>query len=90
VIGPQVGSARSDSTRIVKVNRRKTNRRKTRPDCLCKWFHGSSYRCELNVWNEKMFIIETYHKYSGRKLASLNCVSEGTLFCKMNVPQHFL
>ena len=28
---PQVGSARSDSTRVVKVNRRKTNRRKTRP-----------------------------------------------------------
>ena len=30
---PQVGSARSDSTRVVKVNRRKTNRRKTRPYC---------------------------------------------------------
>jgi len=28
---PQVGSVRSDSTRVVKVNRRKTNRRKTRP-----------------------------------------------------------
>jgi hypothetical protein len=26
---PQVGSARSDSTRFLKVNRRKTNRRKT-------------------------------------------------------------
>jgi len=35
----QVGSARSDSTRVVKVNRRKTNRRKTnrrkmRPYCI--------------------------------------------------------
>jgi hypothetical protein len=30
---PQVGSARSDSTRVVKVNSRKTNRRKTRPYC---------------------------------------------------------
>jgi len=30
---PQVGSARSVSTRIVKVNRRKTNLRKTRPYC---------------------------------------------------------
>ena len=30
---PQVGSARSDSTRAVKGNRRKTNRRKTRPYC---------------------------------------------------------
>ena len=28
---PQVGSARSDSTRDVKVNHRKTNRRKLRP-----------------------------------------------------------
>ena len=28
---PQVGSARSDSTRVVKVNRLKTNPRKTRP-----------------------------------------------------------
>ena len=28
---PQLGSAQSDSTRVVKVNRRKTNRRKTRP-----------------------------------------------------------
>jgi len=32
---PQVGSARPDSTRFVKVNRRKTNRRKTRPYCIC-------------------------------------------------------
>jgi len=31
---PQVGSARSVSTRVVKVNRRKTNRRKTRPYCI--------------------------------------------------------
>jgi len=31
---PQVGSARSDSTRVVKVNRRKTIRRKTRPYCI--------------------------------------------------------
>jgi hypothetical protein len=28
---PQVGSARSDSTRVVKAIRRKRNRRKTRP-----------------------------------------------------------
>jgi len=28
---PQVGSARFNSTRVVKVNRLKTNRRKTRP-----------------------------------------------------------
>ena len=28
---PQVGSARSDSTMVVKVNHRKTNRRKARP-----------------------------------------------------------
>jgi len=32
---PQVGSARSDWTRAVKVNRRKTNRHKTRPYCTC-------------------------------------------------------
>jgi hypothetical protein len=31
---PQIGSARSDTTRVVKVNRRKTNRRKTRPYCI--------------------------------------------------------
>ena len=31
---PQVRSARSDSTRVVKVNRRKTNRRKTIPYCI--------------------------------------------------------
>ena len=31
---PQVGSARSDWTRAVKVNRRKTNRRKARPYCI--------------------------------------------------------
>jgi len=30
----QVGSSRSDSTRVVKVNRLKTNRRKTRPNCM--------------------------------------------------------
>jgi hypothetical protein len=32
---PQVGSARSDWTRVVKVNRRKTVRRKTRPHSVC-------------------------------------------------------
>jgi hypothetical protein len=31
---PQVGSARSDSTSFVKVNRPKTNRRKTRLYCI--------------------------------------------------------
>jgi hypothetical protein len=31
---PQVGSARSDSARVVNVNRRKTNRRKPRLDCI--------------------------------------------------------
>jgi hypothetical protein len=30
----QVGSARSHSTRVVRVNRRKTNRRKTIPYCI--------------------------------------------------------
>jgi len=30
---PQVGSARSDWTRVVKVNRRKMNHHKTRPCC---------------------------------------------------------
>ena len=30
-VAPQVGSARYDSTSVVKVNSRKTNRRKTRP-----------------------------------------------------------
>jgi len=30
---PQVGGARSYSTSVVKVNRRKTNRRKMRPYC---------------------------------------------------------
>jgi hypothetical protein len=33
---PQVGSARSDSARVVKVNRRKTKRRKTRLYCTVK------------------------------------------------------
>jgi hypothetical protein len=37
---PQVESARSDWTRVVKVNRRKTNRRKRRPYCFIKnMFH---------------------------------------------------
>ena len=31
---PQVGSARSDLTRVVKVKHRKANRRKTRPFCI--------------------------------------------------------
>jgi len=31
---PQVGSFRSDWIRVVKVNRRKTNRRKARPYCI--------------------------------------------------------
>jgi hypothetical protein len=30
----QTGSARSDWTKVVKVNRRKTNRRKKRPHCI--------------------------------------------------------
>jgi len=33
-MAPQVGSARSDWTRVVKVSRRKTNRRKTRLYCI--------------------------------------------------------
>ena len=37
---PQAGSGRSDSTRVVKVNRRKTNRRKTRPYCTER-IHGN-------------------------------------------------
>jgi len=35
VVPPQVGSARSDSTRFEKVNRRKPNRCKSRPYCTC-------------------------------------------------------
>jgi len=31
---PPVGSARCDSTRVVRVNRPTTNRRKTRPYCI--------------------------------------------------------
>jgi len=43
---PQVGSARSYWTRVVKVNRRKTNRRKTRPCCICtaKSIYGGCFR----------------------------------------------
>ena len=37
---PQVGSARSDWTRVEKVNRRKTNRRKTRPYCTYVYFYN--------------------------------------------------
>ena len=33
---PQVWSARSDWTRVIKLNHRKTNRRKTRPYCTLK------------------------------------------------------
>jgi hypothetical protein len=33
---PQVGSVRSDSTRVAKVNHRKTNRRKTIPYCITR------------------------------------------------------
>jgi hypothetical protein len=33
---PQVGSARSEWTKVVKVNSCKTNRRKTRPYCTIK------------------------------------------------------
>jgi hypothetical protein len=33
----KVGSARSDSTRVVRVNRRKTNCRKTRPYFILKF-----------------------------------------------------
>jgi hypothetical protein len=33
---PQVDSARSDWTTVVRVNRRKTNRRKTRPYCISR------------------------------------------------------
>ena len=31
---PQVGTARSDTAKVVKENRRKTNHRKTRPYCI--------------------------------------------------------
>jgi hypothetical protein len=34
---PQVGSARYDSRRVVKVNRLKTNRRKTRRYCTIEY-----------------------------------------------------
>jgi hypothetical protein len=54
---PQVGSARSDSTRVAKVNRRKTNRRKTRPYCILllifkiiKMSNYSSYNKIILSW----------------------------------------
>jgi len=42
---PQAGSFRSDWTRFVKVNRRKTNRRKTRLYCISVFpyrYHGTN------------------------------------------------
>jgi len=40
---PQVGGARFDWARVVKVNRRKTNRRKTRTYCTDKRFKGKTF-----------------------------------------------
>ena len=40
---PQVGSACSESTSVVKVNRRKMNRRKTRPYCTVNWTSGLAF-----------------------------------------------
>jgi hypothetical protein len=34
---PQVGSAWSDSARVINVNHHKMNRRKTRPYCILKY-----------------------------------------------------
>jgi len=43
---PQVGSARSDSTRVVKLNSHKTNRRKRRPYCvyISNVFYSTEYK----------------------------------------------
>jgi len=50
----QIGSARSDSTRVVKVNRRKTNRRKTRPYCMSFGGEWESFIClELRGLNSE-------------------------------------
>jgi len=40
---PQVGSARFDSTRFVKMNRRKTNLRKTRSCCAVNSKSGLAF-----------------------------------------------
>jgi len=51
---PQVGSARSDWTRVVNVNRRQTNRRKTRPYCIvirsvdCVYIWQVCYVCHVS------------------------------------------
>jgi hypothetical protein len=47
---PLDGSARSDSARVVRVNRRKTNRRKTRPHCIISYFRI-------------LLIFQKYYKY---------------------------
>ena len=52
---PQAGSARSYSTRVIKVNRHKKSRRKMRPYCTCNFgmfphipiFSYVSYKCRI-------------------------------------------
>jgi hypothetical protein len=55
---PQVGSARSDWTGGVKVNRRKTKRRKTRPYCISLFVDRSVLPLQDNVktsvWTTKI------------------------------------
>jgi len=46
---PKVGSTRSDWTTVVKVNRRKTNRRKTRPYCIS----FDNERTESGPWSDR-------------------------------------
>ena len=48
---PQVGSARSDSARVVKVNRRKTNRRKSRPYCILVRYYKEKNATDPSVWS---------------------------------------
>ena len=54
---PQVGSARSDSASVVKVNRRKTDLRKTRPYCILLYIIKNpvyvTQRCMLKYFDNK-------------------------------------
>ena len=44
---PQVGSARSDLTKVVKVNRRKTNLRKSKLYCI---LHLRKHNCFIYIY----------------------------------------
>jgi hypothetical protein len=50
---PQAGSVRSNSTRVVKVKRRKTNRRKTRPYSILNFLpvNTPGYQASITEWN---------------------------------------